>query len=213
MDEMTFYFMKTSPRRMEKAEKFQFLLTAFGLFVGGFDGIANPNRFYVFISFLLIFIGIIFLVLGAFYQKFKLKFKDQSTRLVSFISGIFMILTGISFGLINIRSRVQYFYYLIGLIYIFFYPKIIEKRQKKSQVMINKSGISIGKLSRTSHFYGWEEIKNIKLTPEMLLIQLRNNQQKRFFLTPSVESDFIRLEKQIKITADSNQIEFLVEEN
>jgi len=27
---------------MENAEKFQFLLTAFGLFVGGFDGIANP---------------------------------------------------------------------------------------------------------------------------------------------------------------------------
>ncbi len=151
-------------------------------------------------------IGIIFLVLGAFYQKFKLKFKDQSTRLVSFISGIFMILTGISFGLINIRSRIQYCYYLIGLVYIFLFPKIIASAQRKNQITINKSGISIGKLMRTSYFYGWEEIRNIKLTPEMLKIEFNNNKQKRLFLANSSASDFVPIEKQFKAVVDLNKI-------
>lgn len=198
---------------MERAEKFQFLSTAFGLFVAGIDGLANSNIFYVLVSASLILIGIFFVILAIFFQKFKAKFKNQSSRLVSIISGVFMTLTGISFGLMNSRSRIQYCYYLLGLAYFFLFPYIEKWAQKRRQITVKDTGIFFGKKIGKSVTFRWEQILNIKLTTEMLLIDLKNGKQKKFFWINAAKSDLSELKERFQTIADSQNIKFLAENN
>lgn len=191
---------------MAIAEKIQFLLTAFGLFVGGFEGLANLNHFYAFISLIFILIAVIYLVLAVFYQKFKLKFKNQSDKFISLISGIFMFLSGISFALINIRSRIQYCYYLLGLFYFFIFPRLLKRN--KYQVTLNDSGIAFGHILGKAQFCAWKRMEYIKLTPEMLEFQIKGKKIKKLFLVNFNDLDFGQLERRIKEIADLNKFRF-----
>ncbi len=204
---MTLFYRTTSPRRMENAEKIQFMLTALGLFIGGFDGLSNPNRLYAFISLLLILIGILYLVLTAYYHKFKLKFKNHSDKFISIIAGVFMFLTGISFALNNIHSRIQYCYYLIGLAYIFGLPRLMKRNKLKYQMTVNASGITMGRMLRKSRFFTWEQLESIKLTPSMIELHLKNSKPKQLFLTNPDAFTLVALEKRLKEIAGSKKFQ------